>query len=305
MFKHPLAGIYAAALTPLNLDLTPDLANVPVLLDFLAQRGCHGALISGTTGEGPSFSPAERLAIWQAATEVRQTWPDFRLFAGTGTPSLDETITLNKTAYDLGFDAVVTLPPFYFRNAGEEGLFSWFSQVMDASVPSGCQLLAYHFPAVSGVDMSMAFFERLRDHYPDKFGGLKDSTGSMEHAQALNQHLSDRLILVGSDRLLSASLADGGSGCITALANLISSDLRKVWDAFQGGGRDDDAQGRIDAARAVMEDYQPYAPSLKALIAMIHGFPQWAVKPPLLPLEPDKTAAAARALQDIPIPLYI
>ena len=60
MVNDPLAGIYAAALTPLKPDLSPDLESVPALLDFLAARGCHGALISGTTGEGPSFSPGER-----------------------------------------------------------------------------------------------------------------------------------------------------------------------------------------------------------------------------------------------------
>ena len=63
---HPLAGVYAAALTPLNQDHDPDLAAIPELLSFLAKRGCHGALLLGTTGEGPSFSEEERLPGSQA-----------------------------------------------------------------------------------------------------------------------------------------------------------------------------------------------------------------------------------------------
>ena len=56
---HPLCGIHAAAITPINSDLSPDLTALPEFLGFLADRGCHGALILGTTGEGPSFSPGE------------------------------------------------------------------------------------------------------------------------------------------------------------------------------------------------------------------------------------------------------
>ena len=107
MTQHPLSGVYAAAVTPLKPDLSPDLEAVAPFLSFLASRGCHGALIFGTTGEGPSFSPAEREAIWRAALQVREQAPNFRLLAGTGTPSLTETIDLTRLAFELGYDGVV------------------------------------------------------------------------------------------------------------------------------------------------------------------------------------------------------
>ncbi len=67
--QHPLAGVYAAAVTPLR-DSALDLESVPRLLSFLASRGCHGAVLFGTTGEGPSFSPAEREALMRCAREA-------------------------------------------------------------------------------------------------------------------------------------------------------------------------------------------------------------------------------------------
>ena len=88
---HPLAGVYAAAVTPLY-DSSLDLESVPALLTFLASRGCHGVVLFGTTGEGPSFSPAERETLMRCAREARESIPGFRLIAGTGTPSLSETI---------------------------------------------------------------------------------------------------------------------------------------------------------------------------------------------------------------------
>jgi len=119
--------------TPLKNDSSLDLDSVPTLLNFLASRGCHGALFFGTTGEGPSFSPTERETLLRAVCEYRSAVPGFRLLAGTGTPSLSETIELTKLAFDLGYDGVVVLPPYYFRKATDEGLFNWFSEVIRIS----------------------------------------------------------------------------------------------------------------------------------------------------------------------------
>ena len=110
---HPLAGVYAAAVTPLKDDSSLDLESVPVLLTFLSSRGCHGALFFGTTGEGPSFSPSERETLMRAVSAHRESLPGFRLFAGTGTPSLSETVDLTKLAFDLGFDRWVSSPEIF------------------------------------------------------------------------------------------------------------------------------------------------------------------------------------------------
>src|SRR4030067_1217163 len=120
-----LRGVFAAMLTPLKSDFSPDLTAVQSFLDFLPSRGCHGAVLLGTTGDGPSLSPAQRISIIKAALEMRQEYPELRLLAGTGTPSLDETIALTRAAFDLGIDAVLVLPPYSYRTAGAEGLVGW------------------------------------------------------------------------------------------------------------------------------------------------------------------------------------
>ncbi len=286
-----ISGVFAAALTPLRPDGTPDLAALPGFLVFLASRGCHGALLLGTTGEGPSFAPDERLAIYRAALPMRQEYPDFRLLAGTGTPSLEETIALTRAAFDFGLDGVVVLPPYYFRKVGDDGLFAWFSAVIRRAVPADGTLLGYHIPPVTGVPLSL-----------DLLAGIKDSSADANHARALGDRFGgDMLVLNGNDRLFSLALECHASGCITALANLVSPDLRSVWDAFQRGEANEAAQSRLDAARAVMDRYPPAPPLLKALLALRHGFPRWPVRLPLLPL-PDEIAAQAAAEFDGEIP---
>jgi len=288
-----LAGVYAASLTPLKEDFTPDLDAIPLLLSFYAQRGCHGALLLGTTGEGPSFAPEERTAIFQAALRVRAEFPEFRLMAGTGTPSLAETASLTRSAFDLGFDAVVALPPFYFRKATDEGLLAWFKKVIEEAVPSDGAFLGYHFPAVAGVPLSLDLLSQLKETFPQQFYGIKDSSGSPQHTERLGARFgSDLAVLTGSDRLLSVAMENQAAGCITAMANLYSPHLRQVWDAFQRGEKDPAAQAQLDAWRNVIENYQPYAASLKKLMPRMHGLPEWSVRPPLLPL-PDEIAQTA------------
>jgi 4-hydroxy-tetrahydrodipicolinate synthase len=296
MNNHPLAGVYAAAVTPLRANYTPALDDIHSLLDFLAGRGCHGALLLGTTGEGPSFSPTERKAIFKAGTKIREIWPDFRLFAGTGTPSLDETKQLNKIAFDLGFNGVVVLPPFYFRDASEDGLFDWFSQLIRTSVPADGLLLGYHFPRVSGVPLPISLLAKLRDSFPDQFAGLKDSSGDLQYAIALTEVIGDRLILVGNDKLLSQALTAGASGCITAMANLASPALRRVWDGHHRGEEVGEIQKMVSRAREVLDGYMPFPSSVKGLLAQLHGFPHWSVKPPLIPFTNEVMVQAAKQL---------
>lgn len=295
-----LKGVFAAAVTPLHADLSPDLAAMPSLLAFLAEQGSHGALLSGTTGEGPAFSGAERAAIWQAAAEVREDHPDFVLMAGTGTPSLSQTIELNKAAFDAGFDVVVTLPPFYFRNAGDEGLFDWFAQVIEESVPEGRWMLGYHIPQVAGIGLSIPLLLKLREAFPTKFAGIKDSTGKLPHAKEVLDAVDDEFImLVGNDKLVADGLAAGGAGCITAMANLHVARARAVWDAFQAGGDTSIPQKELTAARKIFDQYPPFPASAKALLRTLYGFDDWPVRPPLLNLDPTQVIEASKAMHNL------
>lgn len=299
MTQHPLSGVYAAALTPLKTDSTPDLEPVPAFLAFLADQGCHGALIFGTTGEGPSFSPDERKIVWQAALKVHETHPDFRLLAGTGTPSLQETIDLTKTAFDLGYNGVVVLPPYYFRTADDEGLFRWFEQLIQKAVPSDGYLLGYHFPKVAGIGFSMALLKRLKDAFPVQFAGLKDSSHDPALASALGETFgNDLAVFTGTDSYLAMALQNNAAGCITAPANLISPGLRAIYDAFTREEDLSETQACVTAQRHVLEQYMPFPSSLKALLAKIYDFPRWPVRPPLVETSNDLVEQAARELAE-------
>jgi 4-hydroxy-tetrahydrodipicolinate synthase len=283
-----LMGVYAAVVSPLKPDLTLDHDGIATLLQFLANRGCHGALLMGTTGEGPSFSSEERLQFLQAAVEARKALPDFKLLAGTGTPSLEDTIFLTCKAFDLGCDGVVVLPPYYYKKASDAGLLSWFSHVLESAVPSDGQLLGYHIPPTTSIGFSLDLLARLKDAFPQKFAGIKDSSGDPDWARTLGARFgSDLSVFTGNDRLYTLALQSGAAGCITAMANLLSPMLRVVWDKYQSGTPDEVIQDKIIAAREVLDRYAPFPPLIKMMLARLHGFDLWKVKPPLLDFNPD------------------
>jgi len=285
---RPISGVFAAAVTPLKPDLSLDLDGLVEIIHFLGNRGCHGILLLGTTGEGPSLSINERLLICKAAARARQDLPGLHLLAGTGTPSLEDTSFLTKSAFDLGFDGVVVLPPYYFRKAPEDGIFNWFSRILSASVPSDGALLAYHIPPVSGVGFGLDLLARLKDSFPHQFLGIKDSSGDPDWATMLGNRFGEELVVLnGNDRLFTHALKSKASGCITAMANTLSPMLRLVWDNFQSGKTEESTQGRLASARALLDRYPPMPPTLKLLLNKLHGLPLWRVKPPLLDFNPE------------------
>lgn len=299
MELHPLAGIYAAAITPLKdngYTLDPEAATN--YLNFLAERGCHGVLLFGTTGEGPSFSSEERIHIFKSTAAIRQAYPQFRLLAGTGTPSLTETIRLNQAAFDAGFEGVVTLPPFYFRTASQEGLFQWFNNVIQESVPDGKYLLGYHIPKVSGIPLHHNLLARLKDTHPDKFAGIKDSSHDLEHAQELGRRFGrNMLVLNGTDSHLLDALKFDAQGAITAPANIISPQLRALWDIYLSGEEPIHIQTEITLIREILEKYTPFPPILKALATELFNLPRWRVRPPLDESEPEMVTKAVQEIK--------
>ncbi len=298
---HPLAGVYAAAVTPLKADASSfDFETAPALLHFLASRGCHGVLLFGTTGEGPSFSPKEREALMRSIRVVRNQLRGFKLLVGTGTPSLTETIELTKLAFELNFDGVVVLPPYYFRKATDDGLFNWFSELIEKAVPQGKHLLGYHIPAMTGVGFSLDLLERLKTKFPNQFAGIKDSSHDEAFATAVGQRFGKELfVLNGTDSYFHHALKNNAQGAITAPANLISDNLRQVWDLYQDGKDPTEAQARVAKQRHILEKYMPFPPILKALLYKLYEFPKWAVKPPLEEMDKEKLEEALKEFSEL------
>jgi 4-hydroxy-tetrahydrodipicolinate synthase len=294
-----LRGVFAASVTPLTADDRPDLDALPPLLDFLAARGCHGVLLMGTTGEGPSFSVAERAAVFRTALEHRaRALPGFRVLAGTGCASLAEAIELTRRAFDLGVDGVVTLPAFYYKAVSPGGLAAYYEQLVQAAVPADGRLLVYHIPQVSGVGIPAESIARLRERFPRQVWGMKDSQDDLPHTLAMTAQFPGFGVFVGSDSLMTDALAAGAAGSITALANVTTPLNRAVWDAHSAGATAPDAQARLARARQAVKGLSGPA-AMKCALADLFGFPLWPVRRPLEMLSAEQREKVCRELAEL------
>ena len=123
-------GVFCAALTPLHADLTPDAAAFVRHCRYLLDEGCDGVALLGTTGEANSFSSDERRALLEAA--VQGGIAPGKLLPGTGVAAFTETVALTKHALSLGVTTVVMLPPFYYKDVSDEGVFAAYSEIVAA-----------------------------------------------------------------------------------------------------------------------------------------------------------------------------
>ncbi len=275
--SQEIRGIYAAVITPFGRDSRPAYDEFAAYLKHLAQRGCHGALIAGTTGEGPSLSVAERTTLFKAAARSNT---GLRLLAGAGASSLEDSIAITRAAFDAGAAGVVVIPPFFYSNPPLEGLLEFYTRLIRAAVPVDGNVLLYHNPTVSAPTIDRRLIARLRDAFPHQVVGIKDSSSDWAYTQALLDEFPGFQVFVGDDQFLAQGLAAGAAGAITLVAGLFPDLLRTVYDLHEQGAPTTQAQERLTTARRQIDDL-PRIAATKWLLKASKLIAHEAVRPPL------------------------
>jgi len=295
--SEPAKGILAAALTPLDANLAPDHAGLAAHCRWLLAHGCDGLAVLGTTGEANSFTVAERLEILERL--VAAQIPPRTLLPGTGCCALPDTIALTRKVVELGLRGALVLPPFYYKNVSDDGLYAAFARIVEGVGDARLRLYLYHFPQLAMVPITRPVIERLLRDFPNIVVGMKDSSGDAAHMCAIARDYPGFAVLAGADDCLYPLLKAGGAGCITAVANLaapLAAELYRVWD---DADRAEPINVRLCGVRAVFSKY-PLQSALKEIMARHSGQAGWRrLRPPLMPLAPERTQALAGELAAI------
>jgi 4-hydroxy-tetrahydrodipicolinate synthase len=212
-------GLSVALATPFAEDRSIDLRRLVAHgLQSLAD-GCKSLTVFGTTGEGASLGLNERNRALGALVGAGVD-PKTQLVVGIAAASVEDAIAQGRAALMLGCPSFLLAPPFYFKNAGDEGLFDWFAAVLTGLGNKASNVILYHIPQVTAVGLSVELVERLKKAFPQQVKGVKDSSGDWNNAQALLKRHADLHILVGDERLLAKAMQLGASGTICGLANI-------------------------------------------------------------------------------------
>jgi len=278
-----MQGVLAPVLTPFDSQLNPDPGRFVSFCRKLLDDGCTGLVPFGTTGEANSLSVEERERLLDALLEGGV--PAEKLIPGTGCAALPDTVRLSKKAARAGCAGVLVLPPFYYKNPSEEGLYRSFAQAIDKTGEGRLRVYLYHIPQVSQVGIPLRLIERLLKAYPGVIAGIKDSSLELENTRAMLRAFPGFEVFVGTEKFLLATLREGGAGCITAIANVNAPAISR---AFRE--RTEERQREIDAVRVVFEKL-PMIAALKETVARRTGDARWrAVRPPLVELSPAERA---------------
>lgn len=279
-------GVIAAIATAVDGNREIDTARSLALARHLLAHGCDGLNVLGTTGEATSFSVGERMALMSAYGAAGL--PLARCVAGTGAAALADAIALTRHAADIGFGGALLLPPFYYKDLADDGLFAYVERILAATTATPIPLYLYHFPALSGVPWPLKLIAQLIEAFGAAIRGLKDSSGNLAYAQAAAALAPGFDVFPANEATLLEARNGPFAGCISATANL-NADL--CARAYHNG--DADALARAVAIRELVSG-RPTVASVKALLAHCHGDPAWAqMMPPLSTLNAAEQSALA------------
>jgi 4-hydroxy-tetrahydrodipicolinate synthase len=289
------SGVIAPVVTPWGTDGAPDLDRFVEHCEWLLEDGCTGLAPFGTTSEGNSLGLDERMEMLEDL--VDSGVDPKRLMPGTGACSVSDAIVLTEHAVDLGCGGVLMLPPFYYKNPSEEGLFRFFAEVIEDVSDDDLKIYLYHIPPMAQVGFPLSLVQRLVKEFPETVVGLKDSSGDWSNTKAILDAVPNFEVFPGSEVFLLDGLRNGAVGCISATANVSARSIRKVFDNWQGPDADQ-LQAETTALRKAIQGW-PMIPVLKALIAHYRQDPGWAkARPPFTALSEEDAAKAISTLAD-------
>jgi 4-hydroxy-tetrahydrodipicolinate synthase len=303
MSQH-IRGVLAPVVTPFKADFSPDCERFIRHCQWLLSQDC-GLAVFGTNSEANSMAAEERSTLLDAV--VAAGIDPSRMMPGTGCCSIAETVELTAHAVRHGCAGVLMLPPFYYKDVSEEGLYRYFSEVVQRVGDTRLKIYLYHIPPVAIVGITPKLVERLLKAYPDAIAGMKDSSGDWNNTKifldAFVQNGFD--VFVGSESFLLANLRNGGVGTISATANVNPAAIHKLYRQWNTAGDADNAdqqQSKLNVVREVFSSrrFPSMIAALKQAIAIYRNDPEWSrVRPPLVELTKEQAKLLAAELKAI------
>lgn len=235
-------GSMVALVTPMKADLSVDWQALHNLVDWHLEKGTHGIVAVGTTGESPTLSVEEHIEVIRRV--VDQVAGEVPVIAGTGANSTTEAIELTQAAKDVKADACLLVTPYY-NKPSQLGLYLHHEAVAKAvDIPQ----ILYNVPGRTAVDMKPQTVGRLSRIA--NIIGIKEATGDLARLTHLKPLVSPGFMMVsGDDETSFDFMKHGGHGTISVTANVAPAEVARVCDLIE--------QGELEAAKIINDALMP------------------------------------------------
>ncbi|MFF7131712.1 4-hydroxy-tetrahydrodipicolinate synthase [Streptomyces sp. NPDC008196] len=278
----PFGRALCAMITPFTEEGALDLDGAQRLAAHLVAEGCDGLVLSGTTGESPTTTDAEKAALVTAVREAVGEGPS--VVAGVGTFDTRHTVELALAAEKAGADGVLVVSPYYSRPP-QDALEAHFREITDAC---GLPVMLYDIPSRTGTRIEPETMIRLAEH--PRIVAVKDCSYDLLGTQkVLNR--TELAYYAGCDEHILALYAVGAAGYVSTVANVVPDRLRAILEMFEAGDTPVSArlqQRATPLIEAMMSAGLPGAVTAKALLNAL-GLPAGPVRAPLRPAGREAT----------------
>jgi 4-hydroxy-2-oxoglutarate aldolase len=285
-------GIYTPIVTPFNDDEEIDYEKMYHNLERWGRTDLAGIVVLGSNGEFVFLSANEKLKL--AKDVIERFNKDKKVIVGTGCESTRETIELSKRVSEMGADAVLVLPPHYYKGAMNDEIL--YRHYMDIGDESPVPVFVYNMPGNTGINLSASIVAKVSKH--QNIVGIKDTSGSIVQLSELVRDTEDGFaVFPGNAGYLFPALAIGARGATLALANVLPEECCTVFSSFK--------EGRIEEARSLqlkileinaLVTTKLGIPALKAAMDML-GYRGGKPRRPLRPLPEEGRKIVEDALR--------
>lgn len=219
-----LRGIFTALLTPFDSNNKINEAALVQLIRHNINLGVQGFYVGGSTAEAFLLSTEERKKVMDICKAAA---PNHKLIAHIGSISEDEALELGLHAKQLGYDAISSVAPFYYKFSFEE-IKNYYFRLADAI---GMPMIVYHFPAFSGVNMGVKEISTFLDR--EEFVGIKFTSNDFFTLEQVRAKYPDKLIYNGYDEMFLAGVSMGADGGIGSTYNFMADKFVKIHELFK------------------------------------------------------------------------
>lgn len=219
-------GIFTALLTPFDQNNQINEKALADLVAFNLRMGVRGFYVCGSTGEAFLLSTEERKQVMEV---VKACAPEATLIAHIGSVNEAEATVLGRHAQELGYDAISSVAPFYYKFTFEEVKNYYYRLAAATDLP----MLVYHIPSFSGVNMGIQEMSRFLDN--DRFLGIKYTSNDFFTMEQCKTRFPDKLVYNGFDEMFLAGLSMGADGAIGSTYNFMADKFVRIQELFQKG----------------------------------------------------------------------
>ncbi|MCM3732112.1 4-hydroxy-tetrahydrodipicolinate synthase [Fictibacillus nanhaiensis] len=285
-------SISTAMVTPFDSKGNVDFSKTTKLINHLINNGTESLVVSGTTGESPTLTTEEKIALFKHVVKVVDG--KVPVIAGTGSNNTKASIDLSKKAEEIGVDALLIVTPYY-NKPSQEGIIAHYKAIAEAvRLP----IMAYNVPGRTIVSTSVDTVVRLSE-IPN-IVALKDAGGNLDTmSEIIEKTPDDFLLYSGDDGLTLPSLAVGSAGIVSVASHVIGNEMQAMIQAFHNGENKEAARLHRKLLPVMNELFKAPSPAPVKTALQLKGLDVGGVRLPLLPLNQAERSALSACLSEI------